>query len=126
MIKEKIHALTTTHKSHIITNIIDYIRNPGNSIASISIDSIKTQSNLNSNTFQNIATAIGVNISNYEMRFHFIDESLLKRRNEIAHGEHVELKQDGCKILTSDVLELIDMYKNDILNLACLRCYMKV
>ncbi|HEV3210090.1 MAG TPA: MAE_28990/MAE_18760 family HEPN-like nuclease [Chthoniobacterales bacterium] len=80
---------------------------------------LQTKSNLNAEVFENIACAIGVNPVNYEAKFKFLDESLLRRRNE-AHGAYLDIDKDSFDDLLQEVLTLLRQYKTDIENCATL------
>ena len=86
--------------------------------------SINTRSNLNSVVFTDISLSIGVPLSNYETRFKFIDESLLKRRNEIAHGAYLDIDSSTFIDIIDGVILLLRLFKTDIENAAALKKYM--
>jgi len=58
-----------------------------------------------------------------DTRFNLIDESLLKRRNNIAHGEYLDLGAEDFLTLVDDVTMLMRSYKNDVSNAASTRSY---
>lgn len=84
---------------------------------------IDTKSNLNSEVFENIATSIGVPVSSYDAYFKMIDESLLDRRNKIAHGEYLDLNAEDFRSLSDEMISLMRMYKTDIENLASIGAF---
>jgi hypothetical protein len=84
---------------------------------------IDTESNLTSKVFTNIATSLDIKVDNYETKFNLIDESLVKRRNNIAHGEYLELGGKEFDDLVDEVLFLMRSYKTDIQNAASLESY---
>lgn len=84
---------------------------------------INTQSNLSSDVFTNIALSLGVAISPYDTYFNLIDESLLARRNRIAHGEYLDLDANDFRALADEVIGLLRMFKTDLENLASLGAY---
>ena len=53
---------------------------------------IDTKSNLTSKVFANIANSLDIATVAYETKFNLIDESLVRRRNEIAHGNYLILR----------------------------------
>jgi len=81
-----------------------------------STTNLDTESNLKSIVFDDIAFSVGLDTSQYETRYNFIDEVLLKRRNSIAHGEFLEIDVDEFNSALNDTLGLMRQYKNDILN----------
>lgn len=87
-------------------------------------DGISTESNLSSAVFANIASWIGIDISRYAARFNLIDESLLKSRNGIAHGEYLSVTQERFHILMTEILELMRWFKTDIQNAAATEAFL--
>jgi hypothetical protein len=77
---------------------------------------IDTQSNLSSLVFEEIAISIGIDPMPYKLKYKLIDESLLKRRNQIAHGEHLDIDTQGYQNLSDEVVALLRAYKTDIEN----------
>ncbi|OAD19018.1 hypothetical protein THIOM_005370 [Candidatus Thiomargarita nelsonii] len=84
---------------------------------------INTQSNLSSLVFEEIASSIGINPDSYKFKYKLIDESLLKRRNQIAHGEYLDIDTQGYQNLSDEVVALIRNYKIDIENSIALESY---
>ena len=84
---------------------------------------IRTESNLSSTVFENIAMSIGVAFAPYAPFANLIDKSLLDRRNRIAHGEYLEVDEAGYSALADEVIKLLRMYKTDIENLASTGAY---
>jgi hypothetical protein len=92
--------------------------------ASYNID-INTKSNLSSSVFEDIALSINLDLTFYETKFKFIDESLLKRRNQIAHGNYLDLDAVSFRNLVEEVIILIRQFKTDISNMALNQSYLK-
>ncbi|MEH6721680.1 MAG: MAE_28990/MAE_18760 family HEPN-like nuclease [Aurantimonas endophytica] len=100
---------------------LDFIRSQMNERARVSHPkSINTQSNLSSKVFDNIASSIGIRVDYYEARFNLIDESLLARRNKIAHGEFLDISADEWRALADEVLVMLRTFKTDLENAAAL------
>lgn len=87
---------------------------------------IDTESNLKAHVFEQIAASIGINLNAYESRFNLIDESLVARRNRIAHGEYLDIDSNGWRTLADDVIALMRNFKTDIENAASLSRFLKV
>lgn len=97
-----------------------------NQTAVMKIDSaIRTEFNLGSKVFANILRSIGFGTEGYEARFNLIDESLLKRRNYIAHGEYIDVEAEGFRELADEILSMLRWFKTDIENAASLEQYRK-
>lgn len=122
--KGKINDLIKSKNSSVSISILDFLRDELDEIAQLKIESaIRTEFNLSSAVFANIAKSIGINTQNYESRYHLIDESLLKRRNHIAHGEYLDVDPEGFRELANQILYLLRSYKTDIENSVSLEDY---
>jgi hypothetical protein len=77
---------------------------------------IDTQANLSSVVFRQIASSVGIDPTAYETKSVLIDESLLKRRNHIAHGENLQVTPDEFHDLATEVITLMRQYKTDLQN----------
>jgi hypothetical protein len=86
---------------------------------------VNTRSNLSSEVFENIAISIGVDSSKYTTRFKLIDESLLARRNNIAHGQYIDIDTKEYDDLSDNVVELMRWYKTDVMNAAQSKLYLR-
>lgn len=120
------------HLSHVVesrraaVNIaaVNFFRNCAEERADLSLsNAINTQSNLKSEVFLDIAMSLGVSLTSYSSYSNFIDESLLARRNAIAHGEYLDLNPEAFKNLADEVIKLLRMYKTDLQNLASLGAF---
>jgi hypothetical protein len=122
--KKHLSALAKSRKSHMNIDAVNFFTSRLNTEASLSMSSaVNTESNLSSSVFDNIAISIGINPEPYSTRYNLIDISLLKRRNEIAHGEYLDLKPEEYRALVDEVLELMRWYKTDIENAVALGTY---
>ena len=80
--------------------------------------------NLNYERFCGIAAAVGIDVSRYRTRSNFVDESLLRRRNEIAHGQWVDLTLAGFVDVVDGVLLLLRWFKTDLENSIARKSYL--
>lgn len=118
-IKRKINELVSSNNSRVSISTIDFLRNELNERANLKIDSaIRTEFNLSSKVFVNIARSIGINTQAYESKYNLIDKSLLNTRNHIAHGEFLDVDSDGFRGLADEIIFLLRSYKTDIENAA--------
>jgi MAE_28990/MAE_18760-like HEPN len=125
-VKKRLRELVDAKKSVRHIAAVDFLRTAMGGRAELRARSaIDTQSNLSSAVFENIAATIGIQTAAYEPRFHLIDESLLARRNKIAHGEYLDLNVDGWRKLADEVVFLMRQVKNDIENSASLSRYLR-
>lgn len=100
--------------------IIEQLDKPARMVFS---GAIRTESNLNSKLFINIINSIGISSSPYETKQNLIDESLLRRRNKVAHGEYIDIDFAELQKLADEVLKIMRNYKIDLQNAATLKAY---
>ena len=123
-VKRKINDLISSKNSNVSISTLEFLRDELNERAKLKIESaIRTEFNLSSKVFDNIAKSIGLSTQAYEARYNLIDESLLSRRNYIAHGEYLDVDSDGFRDLADEMLLLLRSYKTDIENAASLEDY---
>ena len=123
-LKKKLNQLPQSKKSRLNIATVDFLLNELSNQAKLQIDdAIDTESNLSSGVFENIALSIGIDPTPYQTRYNFIDESLLRRRNQIAHGQYLDLEPTDCRTLADDVVNLLRHYKTDVENAATVAAY---
>lgn len=122
--KKHLHELAGTRKATLAIAAVEFFRSKMAERASLSLSSlIRTESNLSSTVFENILISIGIEPALFSARFNQIDSELLDRRNKIAHGEHLDIEDDACRLLVDDVIGLIRQFKTQIENAASLESY---
>jgi hypothetical protein len=84
---------------------------------------INTESNLTSKVFANIANSLDIATTSYETKFNLIDESLVRRRNRVAHGEYLDIGASDFRTLADEVVQMMRHYKTDLENAASLGAY---
>lgn len=122
--KGKLALLGDSRQAKTNIEVLDFVMSEMDQPAKMALsNAIRTEANLTSNVFRNIATSIDVSITQYESRFPLIDESLVGRRNSIAHGEYLGLKPGEFIQLADDVQMMMRWYKTDLQNAATLGKY---
>ncbi len=122
--KGKLVQLGDSKQARTNIEILDFVMSELDKPSKMALsNAIRTDSNLNSIVFRNIATSIDVPITQYESRFPLIDESLVGRRNSIAHGEYLGLEPDEFVDLANEVYMMMRWYKTDLQNAASLASY---
>jgi HEPN superfamily RiboL-PSP-like protein len=123
-LKGKLTLLSGSRKAKRNIEALDFIFNEMKKPARMSMRSaIDTESNLTSKVFANIAESIDISLSRYETKFNLIDESLVRRRNRVAHGEYLDLSAADFLVLADEILQMMRSYKTDIENAASLESY---
>lgn len=122
--KAELQTLEKSRKSEGLIAAYEFVTRRTNERAVLVLtNAINTESNLNSAVFANIAHSIGIDISGYEARFNLVDESLLKRRNKIAHGEFLDVSADEWRALADEIILMLRHFKTDLENAASLEGY---
>ena len=126
-VKRALAGLTSSRKSQLNIEAAEFFRSRMDDHAILHLGhAVDTESNLKSDVFENIILSLGIDPAQYEPRYNLIDESLLKRRNSIAHGEYVDLDCEEYRGLADEVLQMMRWYKTDIENAAALENYKRV
>lgn len=116
-LKGQLSKFIESKSAELSLHMLEAIRNDMNERAKLNMKSaIRTESNLSSVVFSNITKSIGIDPSKYEARYNLIDQSLLYRRNHIAHGEFIDVDPDGFRDLADEVIGILRMFKTDIEN----------
>ena len=124
-LKAEIKSLVDSKKSPPDIETMEFIMSELDKPAQFSIESaFDTKSNMKSEVFANIELSLAIDTSPYVTKFSLID-SLVKRRNEIAHGQNERPVIDsyGFEELIDDIDKLMRRYKTDIENAASMEGY---
>lgn len=125
-LKGRLALLSSGRKAKTNIEALDFVFAEIDKPAKMNMSSaIDTESNLTSKVFANIAVSLNISISSYETKFNLIDESLISRRNRVAHGEYIDLSRADLELLTEEILQMMRNYKTDIENAASLKDYMR-
>jgi HEPN superfamily RiboL-PSP-like protein len=80
---------------------------------------VDTESNLSSVAFRDLVLGLGLEyIDAYETRQAFVDEALLRSRNQVAHGELASFTIADATERIDGVLSLLDLYSNQLIDAA--------
>lgn len=80
---------------------------------------LPTEGNPTPEVLKEISEILGINYDGiFQLREHFIDGELLKPRHAVAHGERRPIRAAELGEAASFVLEIIDKYKDSIINAA--------
>lgn len=123
-LKGELHTLEKSRKAEGLIAAYEFITSRANEKAILVLNkAVDTESNLSSAVFANIAHSIGIDISSYEARFNLVDESLLRRRNMIAHGEFLDISPNEWRALADEIILILRHFKTDLENAASLEKY---
>lgn len=125
--KSHISNLAETKNAGVAVESLRFILSEMRKCASISPKNyVNTESNLSSDVFDRIAKSVGVDVEKYLHLYPFIDESIVNKRNCIAHGEFMDVDFEEYRRISDRVFDLIRTYKDDIENIAVSKSYAKV
>lgn len=94
--------------------------------AYINPDLIDTKSNLNTDVIKDLCLVCGFNSEFYESKRIFIDFSLLKRRNAIAHGQDEGLDLSDADEVIDETIALMAHFRTLIENKVYTKSYLRV
>jgi RiboL-PSP-HEPN len=80
---------------------------------------IDAESNLSSTVFRELISSLGLDyLDAYETRQAFVDERLVRSRNQVAHGELVAFTVTEAVERIDGVLVLLDLYSDQLIDAA--------
>lgn len=89
----------------------------------VNTDLVNTKSNLNFDVFTDICLVCSVDVSMFSDEKEFIDLFLLRRRNEIAHGEDTFVEIDDLDDLVQRTMDLMRGFDDALENRVYLKSY---
>lgn len=90
-----------------------------------SVNFVDAKSNLNSDVLREIAIKVGVSYHSFELKANWIDGTLIELRNKICHGERAPISEAEFDNVYQETTDLIDLYKNELLNSVYQKTYLK-
>lgn len=87
---------------------------------------IQAEGNLKSEKFSDILRRLGLSATPFELHYNWIDAQLLRRRNNIAHGEAGYTDSAFGLEALGTVSDLLDRYRNAIQNAAILSIFERI
>lgn len=125
-LKKTLGEITQSKQAKANIDALEFIRHGLGQKSNLKMDSAIRTGNLTSAVFENICNSVGICPSGYETKYNFIDESLLNRKNRIAHGEYIDVDAKQYRGLADEVITLLRNFKTDIENAASLKTYKRV
>lgn len=86
-------------------------------------DFIGNVGNLNFELFSEVVGFVGLDIIGLETKKALIDISLLKARNDVAHGEYVQMNESDFYVLLDEVFDIMKAFKTEIQNAVALQSF---
>ncbi|MGB3654658.1 MAG: MAE_28990/MAE_18760 family HEPN-like nuclease [Rivularia sp. (in: cyanobacteria)] len=123
--KERLNEAKETNKPSLYIPVCDFFLDELNQRCKLPKDVISTASNLSSEIFKEITYILGIDFSPYSTKSVLIDTKLLKTRNEIAHGEYSITDKEEYLELHTEIIAMLDLFRNQIENAAINKDYMR-
>jgi hypothetical protein len=126
-LKSRIDLLAEGKKAPSREQFATFLLNDLNTAAKFATKTLtRTESNLSFAVFSDIASGCGVDASQFDLHAKLIDESLVKRRNSVAHGERLDVPtRDQFLALHTDVMNLMVDYREAVEVVAEKRGYLR-
>lgn len=122
--REEVRLLAETNKFSLLKLSVDKIFQKREERIKVDLKKhIDRMGNLNFSLFSEILSGLGLDFTPYEGKKVFIDESLLAKRNRVAHGEFIEINAADFDVYANDVISLLNQFKTDIENSVSLKSY---
>jgi hypothetical protein len=102
----------------------DILRSREKQFSRINPALIDTKANLNTDVLRDLCKICGISFADFEKDSTFIDVLILKRRNEIAHGEEVYLDDGEINDLVDRVVSIMRLFRNLLENKIYNRAYL--
>ncbi|WP_108661035.1 MAE_28990/MAE_18760 family HEPN-like nuclease [Acuticoccus kandeliae] len=121
----RLSALAVSQKSILERcRILDEILNsPDLRFIHVNYDLINTKSNLTFDVFSDICLICGIDGTHFERKSSFINIVLLKRRNEIAHGEDTLVSKSDLDQIADETIGLMRAFGDALENSVILKTY---
>jgi hypothetical protein len=117
--------MTQTRFNHLdqIAFLTSVINSGEAQLRNVDQDVISTRSNLNSEVLRDLCCFLSLDIEQFKNDFDFLDKILLNRRNNIAHGQFIEIDIGMLRDMSERVIEMMRKFNNLVDNEVNLQGY---
>lgn len=125
IMRSQLRAAADSNKIAAHIALVDYFRLHGETRSGLPTKKVvRTEANLSSKVFLEVLAVLGIDSSAYESKSHLLDNSLLNRRNHIAHGNVLPVAADDYLLLHDEITGLMTLFRNNVENAAVTKAFM--
>lgn len=122
-VRSRLQSLALERADHCI-EAYTYLLEARSERARLKVDQVvKTESNLNSGVLLQLLWSLGLPTDEYMAKAQLLDRSLLRVRNEVAHGRHMTHGLPGYLELHDQIEALLSLLRNQLSNAVVERSY---
>jgi hypothetical protein len=120
-----IRRMTQTRLSYMdqISFLSSVLDSGDSQLRAVDEDVLHTRSNLNSEVLQDLCCILSLDVDQFTDDFDFLDKILLYRRNNIAHGQYIEIDINMLQDMSDRVIEMMRKFNNLVDNEVNLQGY---
>jgi hypothetical protein len=120
-----IRRMVQTRLSHTeqIAFLVNVISSGESQLRGVDEDVLATRSNLDSAVLRDLCCFLALDITQFEDDLDFLDKILLYRRNNIAHGQFIEININMLHEMSDRVIEMMRKFNNLVDNEVSLQGY---
>jgi len=123
--RKSMHDMASSSRVSQSIELVDFFRRRMDEPADVPYkDTVKTRSNLNSDVLRDLSISVGVDYSLFATKSTLIDEKLLHKRNNVAHGQFLDMDAKDFEETFSEVTAMLETWRNELENACATKRYL--